>query len=678
MQSAATPKPSASDLIARVQVMARRYLVTLRKFWWIPALTVTLGLGLSIWKSSNLPPSFLSTAQMDIQGQFQFEGSIRIAETENYIGTQFALILSDQVGQRARKKILAQHPDWIPVPVNLDISQTARTSFVMIRATGMEPLYTQAYLDAVMQEYMALKKEMRAEKSDSMTSSIRNQQILLEKETDADEQALLRFQKENNIGMVQEQGNSAGAYLSQLEHQLAGLKTELNLLKTLNLDQNIDREHMATQTTVANIAVNEKTAASLNRVLDPTLANNYGPMNSYERTKQDLRLLEARRDEYLKTMRPKNPKVLDIEEEIERAKHLMETYKAQSMDVLNIRKESIIAQIKNLESVIAEQSVKAMDLSLKLAEYDRIKLKLERDKQQYDRMITTLHGVDVYKNVDQDRLTILETASPAISVKPGVAKTIMSGFATGLLAGLAVLFLLDKLDDRIGSVVECQGNFKEYPILGQIPREDMSGDLALLVPYDPRQSLTESFKALRSSLLFAPVEGVRPKTIMISSAVDDEGKTVIAANFALTLAFSGAKTLLVDSDLTSGRLHDIFGVQDDPGLVDILQHDARWSEAVVQTSIENLYLLPRGENSSHPAEHFFGAFLKEVYCEFDYIIFDSASVVGNVDTLSFSPLVDGVLFVIRFGNTSTKKAQTALNLLDARQVNIIGLICNEV
>jgi capsular exopolysaccharide synthesis family protein len=160
--------------------------------------------------------------------------------------------------------------------------------------------------------------------------------------------------------------------------------------------------------------------------------------------------------------------------------------------------------------------------------------------------------------------------------------------------------------------------------------------------------------------------------------VDGEGKTTIAANLAATLAFSGAKTLLVDCNLINGHLHELFNTTPDRGLMNVLQQQIAWNEAVIQTDIDNLFLLPRGEVLAYPAEHFFGAFLKDIYQEFDYIIFDSASVLDNVDALSFSPIVDGVLFVVRFGKTSAASATSAMKDLTARQVNVLGVICNDV
>lgn len=680
MTQSPNSKPSLADVWAKAQVLGRRYLVTLRKYWWIPVLTLSLGLVVASWKAAHLAPSYVSTAQMVITGQFQIEGAVRSEESTDYIGTQFALMQSEQVAQRARKKVLGFHADWMPVPVSLGISKQASTSFVLIQATGAEPLYTQAYLDAVMQEYMALNKEMRAEKSDSMTSALRNQMILLDKETTADQDELLSFQKASNIGFLKGQGNSAGTFLAEKEAELADLKAKLSLLDTLNLDQNIDRERLAVLSSASVQSTGTAAGAhSSLSTLDPLLANSYGPMTEYLKAKQDLAMLKTTKEDQLRVKRAANPDILKLDEQIEKAMNLMEAYRLQSVDVLKSRRESLVFQIKNLEAVIREAEIKAMDLSQKLAEYERIQSKLDRDRNQYDLLIKTVQNVGFFKNVEQDRLSVLENASPAIETKASLAKILFGGMTSGLLAGLAILFAIDKLDDRIISLIECKGSFRELSVLGQIPSDGMADEMTLLIPYDPRTALWEAFRALRSSILFLPVDGTPPKSFMMMSAEPGEGKTAIAYNLAATLAYSGAKTLLVDCNLAKGRLHEIFGIAADAdGFLNVLQQQVSWKNTVKRTSIDNLSLLPRGNATAYPAEHFFGTFLKEVYEEFDYIIFDSAPILENVEALSFAPLIDGVLFVVRFGQTSSGQARRALDFLNARQVNVLGLVCNQV
>ena len=114
----------------------------------------------------------------------------------------------------------------------------------------------------------------------------------------------------------------------------------------------------------------------------------------------------------------------------------------------------------------------------------------------------------------------------------------------------------------------------------------------------------------------------------------------------------------------------------------VLQQKIPWRSAVVPTAIPNLSLLPRGKSTGNATEHFLGSvadqFLQEVYPEYDYIIFDSAPVMVADDTLSFAPKIDAVLMVVRFGISSQRMSRRAIANLLQRQVNLIGLICNDV
>jgi len=139
----------------------------------------------------------------------------------------------------------------------------------------------------------------------------------------------------------------------------------------------------------------------------------------------------------------------------------METYRTQSIDVLKSRRESIVYQIKNLQNVIHEWELKAMDLSQKLAEYDRIQSKLDRDHNSYNQLISTIQSV-------------------AVESKASLGKIVLGGFFTGLLVGLAILFAIDKLDDRVSSLIECKGSFKELSVLGQIPSDGMADEMTRL------------------------------------------------------------------------------------------------------------------------------------------------------------------------------------------------------
>ena len=251
-----------------------------------------------------------------------------------------------------------------------------------------------------------------------------------------------------------------------------------------------------------------------------------------------------------------------------------------------------------------------------------------------------------------------------------------------MFVGMVIIFILDMLDDRIGSLMELQGHFS-HQLLGQIPQEKFSKDNpALLQAGDNRQALLESFRTLRSSIIFLPVEGKRPKTLVVTSSLPNEGKTTVASNLAVTLAFSGARTLIVDADMRSGKLSALFEAGSHDGLSTVLQQKIKWTDAIYSTAINNLSIMPCGPSLHHTAEHLLGKvtdqFLKDIYDAFDYVVFDSPPVIILDDTLCLAPKIDATIFVVRFNSSSVRASRRALELLDRRQANVIGLVCNGV
>ena len=664
---------SFSSLWAGVRLQLGRYLDLLRRRWWLLVLTVSLGLCGAAWYVSQQPPAFLSVGRLMVSGQIRInEGAQYTEELFNFFGTQIELMQSGEVRQRAHKRVQALHPELPREEVKLEVGQVPRASIFVVRGLGKSPQYTQAYLDACMDEYIAAKKQMRSQKSESTAGAIGDELVQLEKEMQKDEGEMHGFQKENNIGFLREEGNSAGLYLAKLNRQLADLRTEYDLLALLDLDQNIGRQPLS-----------PPTAGEQGVTSQDTWMASFGPLAEYQKTKQQIEVLNTEREDLAKNLRSKHPTMVALADQIAKGEALLESYRKQSIEALKTRRQAISLQIENLEASAKQWETKAIELSRRIADFDKIKSKQERTKAQYDRLLTSLHSVDVTKRVDQDMISILEKASPPISTRPGLEIIMAAGLAIGAVVGLAILFILDKLDDRIGSFMEIRANFAES-LLGQIPREPTKGGVGLLVPNDSRHSLLESFRTLRSSLIFLPVDNERPKTLLVTSATPGEGKTTIASNLAISLAFSGAKTLLIDADLRRGRLHDLFNIstEEQPGLSKVLQQRISWQDAIVPTSTPNLTLLPRGKTLAHPGEHFLGKvtdqFLQDIYKHFEYIIFDSAPVMAADDALSLAPKIDGTIFIVRFATSSVRSTRKSIELLNQRRVNLLGLVCNDV
>jgi polysaccharide biosynthesis transport protein len=665
-----TPASWANAFITRLH----RYRSLLLRRWWIPVLTICLGLFVEAFLSYQTPPQFYSAAKMILAGKLNIsQGAVYSEDTVNFYGTQVQLMQSAEVKREAEALVRSSHPELAPVKVDLTVVQKPRTSIFELSAIGPEPQYTQAYLNGMMQKYLDFKKGRREEQGHTVISGITEQLIQTEKDLRTAEDEMLEFQKQNNIGFIQEEGNSAAAYLVRLNREYAALKTEYDLLNLLDLDQNLDRAQTKPGEPVGEASAGEDKGLPFSDV---------GPEGDYLRAKQQVQLLKAERDTLAKDLRPRHPKILKLNDEVTKQERLIDLYRQDTVEKLDTRRKSIGKQMENLQSNIKEWEAKALDLSQRLAQFNRVKGKVDRLKTLYDRLTNNLKEIDVSQVVDSgDQVAVMESASAPISVRPGLIKSLLLGLGCGALAGIAILILLDRIDDRMASFGEFQHHFSEN-VLGQIPKERAKGDVTLLQPDDARHVFAESYRNVRSSIFFMPCEGVRPKTFLITSAVPNEGKSTISANLAITMALSGARTLLIDSDLRRGALREAFGVSSKIGFSEVLKQEVNWREVIVPTQYPSLFLLPRGKTLSQPSEHLLrdstDALLQEIYNHYDYILIDSSPVLAADDTTSLAPKIDATIFVVRLAYTSARLTRKALDLLYGRQVNVPGVILNFV
>ncbi len=582
-----TDRPASAPWSTAFITRLHRYKALLQRRWWIPVLTICLGLFVQAWLIYQTPPSFQSISKMMLAGKLNIsQGAVYSEDSVNFYGTQIQLMQSQEVRHSAEQLVRSTHPEMQPVQVEITVMQKPRTSIFDLIAIGSVPDYTQAYLNAVMQKYLDFKKGMRQNQGSTVTTAITENVIQVEKDLRAAEDEMIEFQKQNNIGFIEQEGNSAALYVVRLNQQHAQLKTEYDLLSLLDLDQNLDRAQGKTD---ASSAPNPQASDDK----PPGMAfSDVGPEADYLKAKQSLQLLKAERETLSKDLRPKHPKIVKLNDEVTKQEKLIELYRQDTIEKLDTRRKSIGKQMENLQTSIKEWSDKALDLSQRLAQFNRIKAKAERLKTLYDRLLSNLKDVNVSQSVDSgDQVSIMEMANGPVSVRPGLLKSLLIGLGAGALAGIAILLLLDRIDDRMASFGEFQHHFSEN-VLGQIPKEKTKGRVTLLQPDDARHVFAESYRNIRSSIFFMPYEGPRPKTMLITSSVPNEGKSTISSNLAITMALSGARTLLIDGDLRRGALRETFGVSSKIGFSEVLKQEVNWQEVVVPTAYPNLFLLP--------------------------------------------------------------------------------------
>ncbi|MBR3162053.1 MAG: CpsD/CapB family tyrosine-protein kinase [Bacilli bacterium] len=209
----------------------------------------------------------------------------------------------------------------------------------------------------------------------------------------------------------------------------------------------------------------------------------------------------------------------------------------------------------------------------------------------------------------------------------------------------------------------------------------MNGELVVLSR--PKSNISEDIRTIRTNLKFMSNSSYA-STILVTSSIPGEGKSFISSNLGVAFAKTEELTVIVDSDLRLGRIHNIFDVSNEIGLSDMLiEKDINnYVKYLKKTRISNLYVIPRGTVPPNPSELLNSnnmdrvlAFLKE---SFDNIIFDGVPVNGLPDSLIVADFVDNVVLVAKANVTKIDELNDAKKALEKIDAKIAGVVVNNV
>lgn len=204
----------------------------------------------------------------------------------------------------------------------------------------------------------------------------------------------------------------------------------------------------------------------------------------------------------------------------------------------------------------------------------------------------------------------------------------------------------------------------------------------LILNKGTKSVVAEAYRVLRTNVLFSGIDK-KIKTITVTSSGPGEGKSTTVANFAIALAHSGSKVIIIDVDLRKPRQHKYFGLSNTLGLTNIIVEDADWRQAL--HSIEELpevNIITSGPIPPNPSELCGSAkmrnFIESLKSEFDYIILDTPPVGVVTDGALMGSYTDGTILVIASGNVEIEAAKRSKTLLNNVNANILGVVLNKI
>ncbi len=348
-----------------------------------------------------------------------------------------------------------------------------------------------------------------------------------------------------------------------------------------------------------------------------------------------------------------------------------------------------LARERSLKSSFAKQKQELMDLNQKAIQYSVLYREAKTARDMYDLLVKRFKETSLTEEMKTGNIRIIDRAEvPGGPIKPRKRLNLLLAVIVGLVAGIGLAFFFEYLDNTI-KVPDDVKRYLKLPYLGPTPRFENSnrkkileqGAPELVTLHSPKSSASESFRGIRTGILFSRAEG-EPQVVMITSAGPREGKTVTASNLAVAMAQSGSRAILIDCDLRRPKLHRLFGVSKDQGLTNLLVGNMGLDQAVVHTQVPNLDVIASGPLPPNPSEILgsarMAALLAQLRKQYPRIIIDTPPLTAVTDAVILSKAVDGVVLVVRAANTTREVAINGVTQLQAVGAPILGTVLNAV
>jgi capsular exopolysaccharide synthesis family protein len=365
-------------------------------------------------------------------------------------------------------------------------------------------------------------------------------------------------------------------------------------------------------------------------------------------------------------------------------------------------KDPVQAHLQSLRQEIADAEVSARALTelfeneqkgsrelLKYkAEDKRHRDDITRVQNLFEPIIKRLEEIKLFRDMGGYEAQAIAPPRTGHKIRPIATQVFPLAAGLGLLAGLALAYLAEISDKRFRSPDEIRRRLG-LPVIGHIPvitagaaAKQSSGaevDPLLCTFYDTKSPQAEAFRGLRTALYFS-TEGEPHKVIQVTSPDMKDGKSLLAANLAVSIAQSGKTVILLDADLRRPRQHKLFGVSSATGLVSVMAETEELKDAIQPTPVPGLSLLPCGQRPPNPAELLtsprFEELVETLREQFDFVVIDSPPLLAVSDPCVVAPRVDGVLLVIRVSEKSRPNAERAREILGSLGVTVIGVVVN--
>ena len=686
-----------TSLMDRVNVFfkLRRYIKMIAERWVILVLCTAVGGGIGIRNALRTHDSFQAVSEIGIapklQVQHDVSKAVMIEDVNNYYDRQISAMNSDTVRSNILRELGAQKltPPPLPSEGTTQAKRVPQGNNILMTVTSADPGWAKAYAAAWASQFINYREQVKQDLIDRKASLTRQEVERYQNALKQVREEIAQFRQTNQVYNEEEAIANLQKQLESNQTKYEELQTQISQLKHMNpeafattFEPGGGRRGAAPNSTEAKTDVAGAKAEVPQDSAGRDPSAKYEATSRYPELKRNFEVKTAERVRWSETLKERHPYMLQLAQDIAKLGQDI-NLELQSLDERrNARIASLTLLADTYPSVIKDLQDKLFSSTHLLITFKRLGERETDTKNTLDTLQHRLEELSVPQD-DDGTFAILSAGQDRGPINANRSKIILTAFLIGIAIGLGIIYTLGRLDDRLELAEEIEAELEE-PVLGQIPLVDkktLNVERVMITRLDEHSMFAESIRGVRSAVMLG-MQGGPKQVMLVTSAVPSDGKTTITVNFAVTLAIAGNRVLLIDADLRRGNVHSYFDLPRDPGYSEVLQGELHWRDAVQKTEVRTLALLSSGKLPANPGELLMGSinrqFMEEIRQAYDYVVFDCPPLTAIDDTFSLVGGSDGMLFVVRSGQTSMRFAAGALDAVRKRGAQIMGLILNGI